>query len=108
MFQRYRDDSDALAVVVTRTHLDVSGNVREVIDARGNVAESRVVGMLGQVLVTTSVDAGESRAVSDVLGAPLRAVDARGSIFFAEYDALRRPIEDWISCLLYTSPSPRD
>lgn len=96
VFQRYRDEAGAMAVVVTRTHLDVSGNVREVIDARGNVAESRVVGMLGQVLVTTSVDAGQSRSVSDVLGAPLLAMDARGCVFFAVYDALRRPIEDWI------------
>ena len=95
VFQRFVDDTGAAAVIVTRTQ--VWGNVTEVIDARGNVAETREHGMLGQVLRTISADAGDARAIADVLGAPLRAVDARGNVFFCEYDALRRPIEDWVA-----------
>ena len=43
----------AVAVLhATRLRLDVVGNVVSVVDARGNVAEARVFGILGQVLRT--------------------------------------------------------
>jgi RHS repeat-associated protein len=97
VFVRYRDEDGGDVVVVTRQHLDGAGNVLELVDARGNVAEQREHGMLGQVLIARSVDAGETRAIADVVGAPLRAIDARGNVAFIEYDVLRRPLEDWIS-----------
>src|SRR5690606_11920439 len=55
----------------TRSVLDIEGNVLEVIDARENTAEENAYGMAGQVLETSSVDGGERRSVTDVLGAPL-------------------------------------
>ncbi|MBK8718436.1 MAG: hypothetical protein IPN32_27470 [Deltaproteobacteria bacterium] len=97
VFTRHRDEDGNDVLLATRQDLDIAGNVREVIDARGNVAERREHGMLGQVLRTVSVDAGESRGLADVVGAPLRAVDARGNKFFVVYDVLRRPIEEWVS-----------
>ncbi|HWB74066.1 MAG TPA: SpvB/TcaC N-terminal domain-containing protein [Nannocystaceae bacterium] len=95
-FERLRDDDDNEIVQVTRQHLDISGNAYEVVDARGNVAEQNTFGMLGQVLRTIAVDAGERRALSDVAGGLLRASDPRGNVFFVEYDELRRPLEEWV------------
>ncbi len=80
----------------TRTVLDVSGNLLEVIDARGNTAQQSVPGMLGQVLHTISVDAGDRWSLSDVGGAPLRLFDDRGHTHRFEYDELRRPTHHWV------------
>ena len=97
VFVRWRDDEGREVVTATRQHLDVLGNVVEVVDARGNVAEHREYDMLGRALVVRSVDAGESRALVDAVGAPLRMVDAHGHVQSIEYDGLRRPIEHWVS-----------
>jgi len=35
VFVRFRDEDGADAVVVTRQHLDIGGNVIELVDARG-------------------------------------------------------------------------
>ncbi len=82
--------------VSTRTILDIQGNVLEVIDGRGNTAETRTYGMLGQALQTQSVDAGDRRMVADVLGAPLRLFDDRGQTFRFEFDELRRVTHEWM------------
>lgn len=74
----------------TRTALDISGNVRQVIDARGNTAQIDIHGMLGQVLHTTSTDTGDRWSLDDVLGAPLRLFDGLGRAHRFEYDDLRR------------------
>ncbi|MBL4688271.1 MAG: hypothetical protein JKY37_27030 [Nannocystaceae bacterium] len=95
-FARFHDEGGGEQVIVARQVLDVQGNCTEVIDARGNVAEKLEFGMLGQTLRTRSFDAGVSLAVADVAGKPLRAVDARGSVFRWTYDALQRPLEDFV------------
>jgi len=95
--ERLRDDAGNDVVHVTRQVLDISGNVVEVIDARGNVAERREHGMLGQPLRVVSLDAGERRMVADAAGAPLRAIDGRGRAYRSTYDAQRGPLEDWVS-----------
>jgi RHS repeat-associated protein len=80
----------------TRSVLDIEGNVLEVIDARENTAEENAYGMAGQVLQTSSVDAGERRSVTDVLGAPLRMFDGLGRTHRFRYDALRRPTHHFV------------
>jgi RHS repeat-associated protein len=85
-------DGSAL-FATTRVDLDILGNPLRVDDARGNVAERRVFGMLGQSLQVHSVDAGSRRTIADVLGAPLLSFDARGFVKRARYDAARRPTE---------------
>jgi hypothetical protein len=82
--------------VATRSIFDIQGNVLEVIDARDNTAETRVYGMLGQVLDTTSVDGGDRKAVSDVLGQPLRFYDENGWVFWFQFDELRRTTHAWV------------
>ncbi len=85
-FARLRDDAGEVQVLATR----------QVIDARGNVAEKREHAMLGQVLRVLSVDAGERRALTDASGAPLVAANDRGNVFRWTYDDLRRPLEDYV------------
>ncbi|HET6585588.1 MAG TPA: hypothetical protein VFG69_19145, partial [Nannocystaceae bacterium] len=95
-FARLRDDAGEVQVLATRQVIDDGGNVLEVIDARGNVAEKREYGMLGQVLRVLSVDTGERKALTDTSGAPLVAANDRGNVFRWTYDELRRPLEDYV------------
>ena len=83
---------------LTRVELDIEGNVLSVTDARDNTAQTSVHGMLGQVLETDSVDAGQRRSMVDVMGTPLRAFDdpAFGREYRWEYDVLRRPTHHWV------------
>src|SRR5690606_5502274 len=81
---------------LTRAELDIQGNLRRIEDARGNDAETRVFGMLGQTLVFDSPDAGQRRALADVAGRPLRAWNARGFTYRSAYDGLNRPTHQFV------------
>ncbi|PRQ09960.1 RHS repeat domain-containing protein [Enhygromyxa salina] len=81
----------------TRSVLDIQGNVLEVIDARGNSAETRVYGMLGQSLFVGSVDAGDRRHLLTALGQPMHSWDARDQRFSFSYDTLRRTVDRTVS-----------
>ncbi|HWB77212.1 MAG TPA: SpvB/TcaC N-terminal domain-containing protein [Nannocystaceae bacterium] len=97
--QHLRDltqDPAADIFLATRTVLDIVGNVLQVVDARDNTAQTNVPGMAGQVLHTTSVDAGERRSVADVMGAPLRLFDGMSRIHRFSYDTLRRVTHHYV------------
>ena len=81
---------------LTRAELDVQGDVLGVVDARGNDAESRRYGMMGQALLVESVDAGNRWTLSDVQGAPLRGWSSRGFTSSMRYDAARRPTHHFV------------
>jgi hypothetical protein len=51
------------------------GRALEVLDARGNSADQRIYGMLGQSLRVISVDAGDCWNLSNALGQPMRSWD---------------------------------
>jgi len=80
----------------TRTVMDVQGNALEVIDARGNTAEERVFGMVGQPLQVTSVDGGTARSITSIMGLPLRSYNERGFASRSEFDAAWRPTHGWV------------
>ncbi|MBK8717516.1 MAG: toxin [Deltaproteobacteria bacterium] len=84
------EDAGVLGQLETRVELDVVGNVLRVIDARGNLAESRTFGMLRQVLRTDSADAGWRRILFDAAGGVVRSWNARGFASRVVVDALRR------------------
>ncbi|WP_456414760.1 toxin TcdB middle/C-terminal domain-containing protein, partial [Oceanithermus profundus] len=90
-------DNGADQLYETRVELDVQGNPLRVLDARGNEAEARTFGMLGQTLEVRSVDAGDRQGLADAGGGLLRAFDARGQAFRVVHDALRRPVERLVS-----------
>jgi YD repeat-containing protein len=86
-----RDELGADVFAETRLLLDTVGNVLQVTDARGNVAEAREHGLLRQALRVTSEDAGERRMLRTVLGEPFRSWNSRGFVTTLDYDAARRP-----------------
>ena len=86
-----RDDDGLDVLLETRAQLDVSGNILQITDALGTVAEQRTPGMQGQVLHTTSLEVGERWMLSDTLGAPLYTSASRGFSTRHRYDAARRP-----------------
>jgi RHS repeat-associated protein len=75
----------------TRTVLDIEGNQRAVIDARGRVVMRYDYDMLGTHTRQASMEAGERRSLNDVTGKPVFAWDSRGHVLRTVYDLLRRP-----------------
>jgi RHS repeat-associated protein len=93
---RVIEDLGSSVFALTRSVLDVQGNVLEVINALEVQAEERTYGMLGQPLRTDAVEVGERRMATTVLGEPLRMFDALGRSFRFQRDELRRPTHHWM------------
>lgn len=103
----------------TRVELDIEGNQREVHDERklpdaANLPlgplEQRLVmryayDMLGNRIHQLSMEAGARWLLNDVAGGPIRAWDRRGHNFTTKYDALRRPIEQYVRGT-FSDPDP--
>lgn len=77
----------------TRVVLDIEGNVRSVVDARGNTVTSYKYDMLGHRVYVNSMDAGERWMLNNVAGKPIRGWDTRGHTFLYTYDVLQRPLK---------------
>ena len=80
----------------TGTTLDVVGNVLAVTDARGILTQDGVFDLRGRALKTTSPDAGETRVLHDVADQPLRSWRSGELETRTAYDALRRPVQQWV------------
>lgn len=83
----------------TRIELDVEGNQRRIIDARGNRTVEQRFDLLGRKLRITTADAGDVRTLPDVHDKTLRAFDARGLVVRHRYDALERPTHVFVQKL---------
>ena len=95
---------------VTRIILDIEGNKREVIDAKGRVVMRYDYDMSGpreteddeesqppaNLIHQTSMEAGQRWMLNDVAGNPIGAWDSRGHRFRTEYDTLRRPVRAFV------------
>lgn len=77
---------------LTRAIVDIEGNLRKVIDARGNAVEAYSYDMLGQVVQQTGLDSGLRWRLSNAVGLPLRVYDEREHVFHYSYDILHRPL----------------
>jgi RHS repeat-associated protein len=80
----------------TRVVLDVEGNQREVVDARGRVVVRYDYDMLGNRIHQASMEAGERWMLNDVAGNPLYAWDSRDDRSRTAYDVLRRPTDSFL------------
>ena len=87
----------------TRVELDIEGNQRAVRDAieqagdpQGRVVMRCAYDMLGHRIHQLSMEAGARWMLSDVAGKSIRTWDSRGHNFTTKYDALRRPIEQFV------------
>jgi RHS repeat-associated protein len=81
----------------TRVELDIEGNQREVIDAKGRTVMRYEYDMLGNQVHQASMEAGERWVLNDVTGKPIRAWDSRNHAFRTEYDKLRRPVRSYVT-----------
>jgi RHS repeat-associated protein len=76
----------------TQSELDVEGNLRKVIDARGNEIMIHKFDMLGTMVYQQSADSGQRWSLDNVIGDALRSWDERNHEFQYFYDILRRPV----------------
>jgi RHS repeat-associated protein len=76
----------------TRVGLDIEGNPRSVLDAKGRIVMRYDYDMLGTRVHQASMEAGERWILNDVSGKALLSWDSRGHNFATEQDRLRRPV----------------
>jgi len=75
----------------TRVLLDIEGNQRAVVDAKGRVVMRYDYDILSTDIHKASMEAGERWNLNEVTGKPLYAWDSRGHQLRTAYDPLRRP-----------------
>ena len=90
---RALENNGAEGIYETRIILDVEGQQRGVIDARGNRPLYQVFDVAGRGMYTRCGDAGERWLLLDIAAKPIRLWDARGHRKRHRYDVLRRPTE---------------
>jgi RHS repeat-associated protein len=88
---------------LSRVELDIEGNQRAVRDAieqagdpPGRIVMRYAYDMLGNRIHQLSMEAGARWMLNDVAGKPIRGWDSRGHNFVTTYDALRRPVEQYV------------
>jgi len=92
-----KDANGEAQLFKTRVVLDIEGNQREVIDAKGRAVMHYDYDMLGSRVHQSSMEAGERWMLNDVTGKPIRAWDSRGFMRRMAYDELRRPIDLYVT-----------
>ena len=85
------DENGQEQLYETRVELNIEGNQRAVIDARGRAVMTYDYDMLGNRIHQVSMDAGTRWMLNDVTGKPIRAWDSRAHAFRTEYDESHRP-----------------
>lgn len=85
--------TDADEFYLTKVNLDIEGNLRSVIDDRGNVVMQYNYDILGNKIYQSSMDAGQRWLLINILGNPLRIWDERNHEFQYFYDILHRPTQ---------------
>jgi len=84
-------------VYATRVVLDIENNQREVVDANDRVVMRYDFDMLGTRVRSTSMEAGERWLLHDVVGQPVFAWNSRDQRLRTTYDALRRPVDSFLT-----------
>jgi RHS repeat-associated protein len=91
---RFRHSDSASPIeesYATRLVLDIDGNQRQVIDAKGRVAIRYAYDLRGNRIRQSSMEAGERWMLDDVRGTPVYSWSGRGHRLRMTYDVLRRP-----------------
>lgn len=96
---RWKDGNDVIQETFPKSAvvLDIEGNVKAVIDARGLTVMQHSYDMLGRPLYQLSMDAGERLNFPDSTGKPLYSWDQLGHRLHSEYDVLHRPLKQSLS-----------
>ncbi len=90
------DSSAADEYYATLIDLDLEGNVRKILDARGNPVMQYGYDMLGHRIYEKSMDAGERWSLTNVAENLICSWDSKAQTFSTNYDALQRPTEQWL------------
>ncbi|MGE0751635.1 MAG: SpvB/TcaC N-terminal domain-containing protein [Variibacter sp.] len=83
----------AEAFYTVRVAFDIEGNQRQVFDAADRLIAQYDYDILGNRIHSASMEAGERRALANVLGQPAYAWDSRGNRVRTVYDPLQRPTD---------------
>ncbi|WP_372950606.1 SpvB/TcaC N-terminal domain-containing protein [Mariniphaga sp.] len=86
-----KDASDKDKLYTTFKQLDIEGNARAVMDARGNSVMAYKYDMLGHRVYQNSMDAGERWILNNLMGKPIHRWDSRHHVYSFEYDDIQRP-----------------
>lgn len=86
-----KDLADADIFQTTVADIDLEGNLRTGIDARGNPVMRYKYDMLGNMVYQDSMDMGKRWMLQNVVGNTLRSWDERDHQLWFEYDTLHRP-----------------
>jgi RHS repeat-associated protein len=89
----HRTDDGRNEYHATLLELDVDGNRRRVIDARGRLVWTADYDVLANPIRESSMEAGTRWSLTDATGQVIRAWDSRGHATKTVYDPLRRPLE---------------
>ncbi|MDO8948377.1 MAG: SpvB/TcaC N-terminal domain-containing protein [Desulfocapsaceae bacterium] len=84
------------ASFATWVELDIEGNQRTVSDAKDRVVMRYDYDMLGNVIHQASMEAGARWILNDVAGQSLHAWDDRSHHFWSEYEAMHRPVHQYV------------
>ena len=79
--------------LVTRTVLDIEGNVRAIVDPLGRICMRYDYDLVGRQLHQASMEAGERWVLPDIAGKPVSSWNSRGHQLTVRYDELQRPRE---------------
>lgn len=91
-----RDGAAVTEQHASRVAHDVEGNQREINDALGRVVMRYDYDLLGHRIHQASMEAGERWTLIDVVGHSVRTWNSLGNDLRITYDALRRPIGEWL------------
>lgn len=86
------DAAGQAILLATTITLDVEGNVREVIDARGNTPIAYRYDLVGRRASQTSMDGGGRWTLQTVSGNPLMKWDERSHFVRYTFDPMQRPL----------------
>ena len=84
-------DNGELGKYETRVDVDIQGHLRHMFDPKGRRIMDSDYDMMGRVIHTASLEAGERWLLSDVSGGEVYSWDIQMNQIRTEYDALGRP-----------------
>lgn len=101
---------------LTRREVDIEGYVLSSTDPRNRLAEQAQYDLFGHKLMQSCLDAGQRRALSNIMGRQIYRWDSRNFRTHQTYDALQRPValylqentgpETLVECTVYGEVHP--
>jgi len=94
--KKYQRSTEATVTDVflsSRTVFDISGNIRQMLDANGRLVQTQDVDMLGHTIHTANMESGERWGLKSVTLQDASIWNSRGFRSDTSYDQIRRPTQ---------------